>query len=130
VVSDLFAFWQRGMMMPFEVLRPGDRRRGSVPFPEQQCQAPDAAPAQQLEDVYARNYVTVLQRLNDITAAQSKVGHALATLWLTADPRPGKDGAGRRQQALHDLLNGYETLSRDYLELYVELLETFFRPAG
>jgi hypothetical protein len=126
-LSDVVNCWRRWATWPLGFLRAGGEGRGSVPFPEPPREGAGER-ARGPEEVHARRFLDFLQHLTRISGANSKILHALGTLWVTpvtalaAGARSPEAVRGRRNEALADLLAGYQTLSREWIEIGARLL--------
>jgi hypothetical protein len=95
-------------------------RGRDMPFPEGENASPSRSP-EGLEDVNAREFLSVLGRLNGMSAAQAKIVNAWISIFLNrmngyvSDPQGREDGSQRRKAALDELLDGYVSFSKEYV---------------
>jgi hypothetical protein len=74
-----------------------------------------------LEGASAREFLSVLGRINGMSEAQSKIVYAWINIILSrmngfvADPQGRESMSPQRRAALDELLDGYVSYSREYL---------------
>jgi hypothetical protein len=133
LMTGMFNLMSRGLFWSRLLFPTDERSGGSPPFAETRRPGPETSGAPSLEEASARRFLGVLERMNGISMANSRIAHAYARLWLTSifravgDAGAGDDTLARRKQAVGDLLKGYETLSREYIEMNLHLLAAIAR---
>jgi hypothetical protein len=96
-------------------------RGREMPFPPEGEGGHSSGAPEGVEDVNARQFLSVLGRLNGMSEAQAKIVHAWISILLNrmngyvSDPQGRESASGQRKAALDELLDGYVSYSKEYV---------------